>query len=428
MPSPILSVMREPWAIKPDKLELINAVVNRHFSGEKIDISAFAGNNTTAQKNYEVLNGVAIIPIFGVIARRANLFSDISGGASAEIFMRDLQTAVNDRSVQSILLHIDSAGGTVQGTEQAMQAVIAAKAVKKVVALADGCMCSAAYWIASAASEIFIADETTMTGSIGVICQHIDQSAADTQAGLKVTSIYAGKYKNTGTPNAALSSEDLSVLQADIDALYSVFVDSVAKNRGVTSAQAQEKMADARVFIGSAGITAGLIDGKKSLNEIIDYLQPNQAIKPTPKGKNSMTKEELMAAHGGLIQEMIAEAALAATSAETARVLGIQAITPQGMGTLAEKLKADGKTSPAEAAMQFLTAQKQNLSNIQANLHADAPDIVPDNPPANTGAKPKPTGAKLAARAADLVAEAAAKGKKLSNIDAINQAHKELTA
>lgn len=141
-----------------------------------------------------------------------------------------------------------------------------------------------------------------------------------------------------------------------------------------------------------------------------------------------MTKEELMAAHGGLMQTIIAEAALAAANAETARILGIQAITPNGMGGLAEKLKADGKTTPAEAAMQFLSAQKQNLSAIQANLAADAPAAVPDNPPAETGTKAKPTGGQLAARAADLMAVAKAQGKKLSNIDAINQAQKELSA
>ena len=93
-------------------------------------------------------------------------------------------------------------------------------------------MASAAYWIGSAADEIYISGDTVNIGSIGVIATHVDYSQMDQKMGVKVTEVVAGKYKNMGSPNMALSKEAEMMMQGQVDHIYSVFVEEVAANRG----------------------------------------------------------------------------------------------------------------------------------------------------------------------------------------------------
>jgi len=130
------------------------------------------------QQGYTVQNGIAVLPIFGVIAKRMNLLMEISGGTSTQLAQRDFQAAVSDPEVREIVLLIDSPGGEVSGIEQFANAISAARGVKPVTALIDGFGTSAAYWLASAASRVYVADQTTVVGSIGVVAQHMDSSSA----------------------------------------------------------------------------------------------------------------------------------------------------------------------------------------------------------------------------------------------------------
>jgi hypothetical protein len=118
----LLDILTAPWAIEPGKLLEIQAIYLAHARGEKADLAAIEARlgkplaNET--KPYTIDQGVAILPIEGIIARRANMFMDISGGASTQIVQRDLQAALQDPAVHSILLAIDSPGGSVDGPHQ----------------------------------------------------------------------------------------------------------------------------------------------------------------------------------------------------------------------------------------------------------------------------------------------------------------------
>ena len=176
----LLDVLTAPWAIEPAKLLEIQAIYATHLRGDKIDIAAVEAKLgrplANEQKAYAIQDGVAILPIEGVIAKRANLFSQISGGVSTELVGRDFKSALADPAVHSIILAIDSPGGTVDGTISLADLV--ATSTKPVVTLASGTMASAAYWIGSAASSAYITDATTIVGSIGVVATHTDASKA----------------------------------------------------------------------------------------------------------------------------------------------------------------------------------------------------------------------------------------------------------
>lgn len=274
----IIDVLTSPWAIVPEKLYEIQEIYSTHLRGEKIDIAAIEAKigkpAAEDEKPYDVVNHVAIVPIHGVIAKRANLFTRISGGVSTELAGKAFAQALDDPDVTGILLDIDSPGGVIDGVQELADMVYAGRDAKPVVAYSDGMMASAAYWIGSAADLVYISGGTVMMGSIGVVATHVDYSQYEKKLGIKTTEVYAGKYKRIVSQYKPLSKEGRQDLQDTVDYLYTVFVDEIAKNRGVSAETVLENMADGKIFIGKQSIDAGLVDGVSTRDRIINKVLP----------------------------------------------------------------------------------------------------------------------------------------------------------
>lgn len=270
-----LGVLNAPWAIVPAKLQEIVGIYDRHLSGE-MDLAAieaqYGQGNQQKGDGYDVENGVALISVNGVIAKRMNLFTKMSGATSSELIGRDVMHASEDKDVRAIILMVDSPGGTVDGT-QALANIISKVAEKKpVVTWADGMMASAAYWIGAAAGRMYLSGDTTAAGSIGVVSQHTDYSNREAMLGVKTTEIYAGKFKRIASAHAPLSTEGKEYLQGMVDQLYSIFVGEVAKYRGRSADHVHASMADGRILIGKKAVDAGLVDGITTLDALIASL------------------------------------------------------------------------------------------------------------------------------------------------------------
>lgn len=274
----IIDVLTSPWAIVPVKLFEIQEIYRTHLRGDKIDVAAIEAQTGKPLDNktehYQVINGTAVIPIQGVIAKKMNLFTQISGGVSTQLVGRDIKEALADDSIKSIVLDIDSPGGTVDGTQELADIVFAGREKKPIVAYSDGMVASAAYWIGSAADKMYISGDTIDIGSIGVVTSHVDYSEYEKKIGIKTTEIYAGKYKRIASDTKPLSKEGKQYIQDQVDYLYSIFVDHVAKHRGVSSEIVLKDMADGKIFIGQQAITAGLVDGVSTIDRIINTVLP----------------------------------------------------------------------------------------------------------------------------------------------------------
>lgn len=274
----IIDVLTSPWAIVPEKLYEIQEIYSTHLRGEKIDISAIEARigkpAAEDEKPYDVVNNIAVISIHGVIAKRMNLFTRISGGVSTELAGKALDQALDDPDVTGILLDIDSPGGVIDGIQELADKVYAGRDTKPVVVYSDGMMASAAYWIGSAADLVYISGGTVMVGSIGVVATHVDYSQYEKKLGIKTTEIYAGKYKRIVSQYKPLSKEGHQDLQDTVDYLYTVFVDEIAKNRGVSAETVLENMADGKIFIGKQSIDAGLVDGVSTRDRLINKTLP----------------------------------------------------------------------------------------------------------------------------------------------------------
>jgi len=411
----IIDIINGPWAITPDMLQEIQRIYASHLHrAQKIDIAAIeaaTGKKLDNSRNGSyITDGVAVIPMHGVIGKRMNLFTQISGGVSSELVANDYLAALNDPAVKGIVLHIDSPGGTVDGTKQLADLISANRGAKPVIACADGMMCSAAYWIGAGADSINMADLTTDVGSIGVVAAHMDISGWEEKQGIKTTEITAGKYKRIISQYAPLSEEGRAIIQADLDQIYELFVDAVASNRGRSVDDVLANMAEGRVFLGAKAIEAGLVDSVATLAETIQ--QVRDLSRTTTAGwsrasaaranendkENIMDLKQLKTDHPDLVEQIISEAQAGMTvavsaarvegaAAERQRITDVRAQLIPGHEALIEELAFDGKSTGADAAQAIVAAEKALREGAQVSIEKEANAVVPPTIEEECGAK-----------------------------------------
>ena len=261
-----------PWAILPSALDVIVQIVEEHMEGKNVEVDAASKAKTVG---FVGASNVAIIPVHGTLAKRLYGLDAISGGRTMGDIKENIEQALNDPAISSIVLDVDSPGGTVDGTKELADFIRESKAKKPIVAYANGLSASAAYWISSAATKI-VAFDTTQVGSIGVIVSHTDRSKQLEEAGLKITHIYHGKYKAMGNQTEALSPEAIEYIQEKVDYYHTMFVDAIAENRGLKPSDVEAMQA--KIFIGTQALDVGLVDKIGNLKVAIEVAQEEGGI------------------------------------------------------------------------------------------------------------------------------------------------------
>lgn len=268
------------WAIDPRKLDAIFAFLAAHDAGLPASSSAHANEQNHGGFPYyaaipgQTSNAVArqdgrvgVLPIRGVIAHRAGSLNEISGGTSTERADAVLQAMARDPSVKAIVLDIDSPGGTVAGTAEMAASVREAAKTKPVIAQVNAMAASAAYWIASQASDIAITPSGEV-GSIGVLAMHMDDGPAYESAGLRRSIISAGKYK--AEMFGALSDDARARVQADVDAMYKMFVADVAAGRGRDIADVRNGFGEGRMVLAADAVRMGMADRIATMEQTLN--------------------------------------------------------------------------------------------------------------------------------------------------------------
>jgi signal peptide peptidase SppA len=198
-----------------------------------------------------------------------NLMSEMSGGTTFEQLTSQLRAAVADKTVKTIVLDVNSPGGSVAGSPEFAAEVMKARTKKPIIAQAQYTMGSAAYQLSAAATEI-VAAPSARVGSIGVFSMHNDLSAALEKLGVKRTYISAGVGKVDGNETGPPSDEYLARTKASVDAAYSGFVSSVVKGRGAgMTADRVKKEWQAHVYDAPEALAIGMIDTIATLDETI---------------------------------------------------------------------------------------------------------------------------------------------------------------
>lgn len=270
----VLSLALQPWAITRPMLGIVARVLARRIAGNPF---AFDDEDDEYEVRTPVepvvADGLAVIPVHGVIAPRMNAFSDISGGATFEGLSRDLDRAMADPKVSAILLDIDSPGGSVIGATECARRIMAARTKKPITAGIHFAGCSAAYWLAACATDV-VASPSASTGSVGVLTIHEDLSKYLELAGIKETYIGSTPEKTDGNPSEPLSDTARAELKACVMAHYGRFIGDVAKGRGVTDAQVTDRYGHGAMVLADEALAVGMVDRVAPFEETLARLLP----------------------------------------------------------------------------------------------------------------------------------------------------------
>ena len=208
--------------------------------------------------------------ILAVIGPRIGIEAPAASGLTSYGHIEDqIMDAATDPAVRAILLDIDSPGGEAAGVFDLSDLVYKARSLKPVWAVADEEAFSGAYAIASGAERLIV-PRTGGLGSIGVVAVHVDRSARDAMEGFRTTTVYAGAAKNDFNPHETLKDGARRTLQAEVDRVYALFVDTVARNRGLTADAV--RATEARLFFGEDAVAAGLADEVGTLRDSLTAL------------------------------------------------------------------------------------------------------------------------------------------------------------
>lgn len=306
--------LEHPWAILPSKLAILEDIVVRHVSGEKMDAEIVQAQlHGAARPQERQASGVAVLPLFGSIFPRANMMTALSGATSTDAFGMRFDELMNDPHVSAIVLDVDSPGGQVGGVAELSQKIYNARGKKPVVAVVNHTMASAAYWIGTAADEV-VMTPSAQAGSIGVFAAHQDISKALENDGVKVSLISAGKYKTEGNPYEPLSDEARASIQSSVDETYENFIDAVARNRGVSASVVRSDFGEGRMVRAREAVKLGMADRIGTLEETVNaLLNRTETTQPSGAGSAAVTNTNV-----NVTDERPASSTDAATGDDTA--------------------------------------------------------------------------------------------------------------
>lgn len=247
-----------------------------HAAAPALEMALTATNAESARKleptpkPLQRSNDVAIVPVVGYLTKDPEL-ADWLGGTDTIALTTTLRKLATDPTVKSVMLLIDSPGGSSSGMADAAEAVQRLATEKPTAAYAADLACSAAYWLASQTRRIS-ASRSAIIGSIGTYSWIVDSSGLADRIGFRVHVLSTGTHKGAGVPGAPISEQQLAEMQRVIESLNSHFVGDVARGRRMTAARLAE-VTDGRVWIGSEARDVGLVDRIESFEAALAGLE-----------------------------------------------------------------------------------------------------------------------------------------------------------
>lgn len=257
------------WAIDQQWLTTILEIAAGEGPGPEA-VAKELGRPLDNSRTVTVRDRVAIIPVTGPIFRYANAFSAISGATSVQILARDFAQAMASDDVDAILLDVNSPGGQVDGIDELAAQIAAARGQKPIAVYAGGSICSAAYWLGSAADEIVVGT-TALVGSVGVL-HAVPNKEATSAKDVEIVSSRAPRK----VPDP-MTKQGRADIQAMVDAIEDVMVATIAKNRGVTTKKVTSDFGQGGVLVGEAAVAAGMADRVGSFESTLTALRDRAA-------------------------------------------------------------------------------------------------------------------------------------------------------
>ena len=216
-----------------------------------------------------VLSGIYIFSSISYKSTPKIALIDVNGviSDSTEV-IRQFRIAERDASIKGIVLRVNSPGGAVGASQAIYRAIEKIRDKKPVVVSMENVAASGGYYISAPANVIY-ANPGTITGSIGVIIQHVDATEILNKIGLKIENIKSGKNKDILYPNHKLTPEQKKLLESTILDVYEQFLDAIVKYRPIKKEELR-KVADGRIFSGKQALKLKLVDKLGNIQDAID--------------------------------------------------------------------------------------------------------------------------------------------------------------
>lgn len=317
-------------------------------------------------KTYDVTyhGNVGVIHISGIISRHADMLASFLGMGSAAIenIAKDFQSLLDNDEVKSIILDFDTPGGAITGVNELAEIIYKARGIKPIKAYVTGLACSAGYFLAAACDEIII-DEMGQVGSIGV---------------MRVVSKSNEKsviFKSSQSPMKNVEAESelgKAEYQSKVDYLASIFIDKVAKYRGITSDEVINRGNKGGVLVGAVAVTAGLADRLGSMDSLINELNN--------KGKKENHKEIKMQENEKLEEKAVDTAQIEANAvaAERKRVAELMAIQVPGCEKLVQEAISSGASvADTNARIVAYIQSEEYKASFKKEEHAVVQAVEP---------------------------------------------------
>ena len=210
---------------------------------------------------------VAVVPVVGTIASADNSVPGTQPPVTPEGLADALRQAEEDPAVRAVVLEVNSPGGGVTASDEMHQSILDFKesSGKPVVVSMQDTAASGGYYISTAADRI-VANETTLTGSLGVIFSLTDFSELADEYGVQQEVIKSGEFKDMGSSFRDLTPEEREILQSIVDESYDEFVSVIVEGRKLPEERVRE-IADGRIYSGEQARELDLVDAFGGLDE-----------------------------------------------------------------------------------------------------------------------------------------------------------------
>lgn len=367
-----------PLLVHPGKLDAIIAGLGGRLLGSAVQLDAVADSAGIAPEmfstrrgergdaGYVITDGVAVIHASGALVHRSRMDGASSYLLGYNELAIQVEAAQADPEVHAVLQVWDSPGGEVSGAFEYAQRMHALRGAKPMWAIADSMAASAAY-LGGSAFEHLAVSSTGYVGSIGVVMRHVDFSRALDNDGIRVTHIFAGSHKVDGNPYEPLPKSVQAEMQAEIDGLYTMFVDAVAQHRGISAESV--RATQAQVYRGQAAVSLGLADRVATTDQLISELSAQRA-RTYPAGPSArITATTQGVTMSGTTHQAPAGAAPNAAAAAPVAATFSQADLDQARtaGASAERERVTAILGHARASTNLATA----MQCISTGLSAD---------------------------------------------------------
>jgi capsid assembly protease len=305
--------------------------------------------------------GIALLSVRGTMTPKGSNVDALSGLVGYDALNATIGALATEDKVRGVVIAMDSPGGSVLGVDTAATTLAALAAVKPVYLVADHLCASAAYWIGSQATKLFVT-ETSLVGAIGSFMIRQDSTAADEKAGDAFTFVAQMGRKGDGSPHKALTDDEVASMEAIVGQSDALFFAAVTKRPGLSLKTI--KQLDGDVVMGRAAIDAGLADEVGTVADAIAALRA--ALPTTTKTKPSA---RLAAQHTKEVTPM-ADATEAGTGTEAAPVVTppVVAVAPPAAPVASSNVTPINKDDPAILAMidTALKAKAEEQQDIAA--------------------------------------------------------------